>query len=108
MLLQIAEGEAQGLADLVELAAPWLLPVANRLEGGDEAAAERLCEALFADIWRLAPCYDAHFGPPLIWMLSLLRERGLAAVVTPAGAAPLGAEDLAALWFGEEESSSGA
>jgi hypothetical protein len=107
-LTAMSGGDTKALSSLVDLVGPWLLPVVERLCGGDSSKAGSLCERLFVEIWRLSPCYDANFGPALAWMLLLLRE--LAEAPSPQFPEPLSTDSktLARLWFGELETSDGA
>jgi len=107
LLDAMAGGDEAALQSLVGVAGPWLLPVAERLRAGDSGAAASLCVRLFAQIWRMSPCYDGNHGPPLAWMLLVLRELAEVPMGDAVAAYP---EDLAVLeqiWFGEKGGAGG-
>ena len=108
IITAMGTGDMQALAELVGLAGPWLLPVAQRLCGDDPKAAADLCEQLFVQVWQLSPCYDANLGPPLAWMLLLLRELAGVAAASGGCSYPADSGGLARLWFGEVKASDGA
>jgi len=109
----MAGGDRDALRSLVQCTGPWLYPVALRLVGGDGKAGAALCVRLFGEIWRLSPCYDRNLGPPLAWMLLVLRdESGCAdkgsvpvASLDPQG---LDSQALERLWFAEPGGNDGA
>ncbi len=106
-LVAMAGGDESALASLVAMAGPWLLPVAQRLRGGDSDEAASLCEQLFVHVWQQSPCYDSNLGPPMAWMLLLLRE--LAKVSDRSCSEPTWEDSasLARVWFGEDGGDSG-
>ncbi len=104
----MAGGDRDALLSLVVLVGPWLFPVAERLLAGDAGAAASLCERLFVLIWRMSPCYDGNHGPPLAWMLLVLRELAEVPTSETAAAYPADSDALARLWFGEKGGHDGA
>jgi hypothetical protein len=108
LLAAMAAGDQNALASLVVASGPWLFPVAERLLAGDSIAAASLCERLFVVIWRMSPCYDGNHGPPMAWMLLVLRELAAVPVSETATAYPADSGALAQLWFGEKGGTYGA
>ncbi len=99
-------GDREALRSLVQSCSPWLYPVARRLAGGDAEAGELLAVRLFVEVWRLSPCYDHNLGPPMAWMLLLLRqEAGVVDKAAPTGGGER--RSLVSVWFGEEGNSDG-
>jgi len=106
LIAAMAGGDRDALRSLVQCTAPWLYPVARRLVGGDGDVGSALCVRLFVEIWRVSPCYDRNLGPPMAWMLLVLRdEAGCAdkSSVSVASLDPQGLDSqvLERLWFAE-------
>ncbi len=108
LLDAMAAGDRDALSSLVGLVGPWLFPVAERLMAGDSDAAASLCERLFVLIWRMSPCYDGNHGPPLAWMLLVLRELAEVPMSETAAGYPSDSDGLARLWFGAKGGGDGA
>jgi RNA polymerase sigma-70 factor (ECF subfamily) len=64
------------LAELYDRHAPCLFATARRITGED-AAATAAVEDLFLSLWDGSARYDAHFGSPQAWLVSLIRENAL-------------------------------
>ncbi len=67
LLVQIAHGSRNALAELYDLLAPLLLALLRSREGSMERARGDLVDA-FARIWRRAPSYERGHGG-LEWVL---------------------------------------
>ncbi|WP_285567495.1 hypothetical protein [Streptomyces sp. RTGN2] len=67
LLVQIAHGSRNALAELYDLLAPLLLALLRSREGSMERAHGELIDA-FARIWRRAPSYEPGHGG-LEWVL---------------------------------------
>jgi len=107
LLDQIGGGDLEAFRSLLGCAGPWIYPVARRLASGDLAAAADLYQRLFLEIWRSSPCYDRNLGPPMAWMLLVLREEAGIAQRLSAAAAPAEQDSLERLWFGDTGGSDG-
>lgn len=71
----MAAGDREALRSFHEAAGPWVYGMLLRL-CADEATGARVLARSFAELWRQAPLYDRHLGPPLLWALAT--ARGLA------------------------------
>jgi DNA-directed RNA polymerase specialized sigma24 family protein len=107
LLDEMGGGDLDAFRSLLQCAGPWLYPVARRLVSGDSVAAAALYQQLFLEIWRISPCYDRNLGPPMAWMLLLLREEAGIADRACADAVPLEQDSLERLWFGDTGGSDG-
>lgn len=69
-------GDKEALRAFVEAVAPWIHGAQLRLSGNTVAAAY-LVEETLKELWRTAPLYDPHWGPPMTWTMAVARSVGV-------------------------------
>jgi len=81
LILRIANGDRQALAELHRLHAARLLGVLIRVIG-DRTDAEDVLQAVFLAVWKRADQFDPRRGRGLSWLVCISRNRGLDLVRT--------------------------
>lgn len=76
LLLRVAAGDAQALADFYDSTAKPLFALAVRILG-DISEAEETIQDVFVQIWKHAPSFDPLIGPAFHWALSITRHRAI-------------------------------
>lgn len=69
----MAEGDSSVLPEFIGYVGPWIHAAVLRATLGQVAAAA-LLEEILAELWRTAPLYDRHFGPPMTWVMAVARS----------------------------------
>ncbi|MFO0773865.1 MAG: sigma-70 family RNA polymerase sigma factor [Nitrospiraceae bacterium] len=76
LIARVTQGDDAAFEVLYDLAAPVLFPLAMRMLGSREEAADTLQDVLL-EIWRKASRYDVTRGTPMAWLVGLTRQRAL-------------------------------
>jgi len=75
LLARIAEGDQNAFEELYKTTSPNLFAVAVRILGRSEA--EEALQESFVSIWQHARSYVPDKSPPLVWLISIVRNRCL-------------------------------
>jgi RNA polymerase sigma-70 factor (ECF subfamily) len=76
LLAECAGGDRASLAELYRVSGPTLFAISVRILRRRDIAEEVLQDA-FVSIWRNAGSYDLRQGPPMTWMVSIVRNRSI-------------------------------
>jgi RNA polymerase sigma-70 factor, ECF subfamily len=68
--------DERALAELVELATPWLLGIAQAMLS-DRDEAEEVVQETFTIVWRRVDLFDRESGRLLPWLLRITRNRAI-------------------------------
>jgi len=74
LLAAVGQGDSAAFGSLIEATGAQVYGALMRFTG-DEVAATALLRATYAEVWRLAPCYDRQAGPVGSWVLALCRAQ---------------------------------
>ncbi|MCP4867470.1 MAG: hypothetical protein GY898_01975 [Proteobacteria bacterium] len=76
LIESMGTGDEEALQEFVTLVAPWIHGAQLRLSGNTVAAAY-LVEETLKELWKTAPLYDPHWGPPMTWTMAVARLIGM-------------------------------
>ncbi|MEE7462323.1 RNA polymerase subunit sigma-70 [Methylobacterium fujisawaense] len=79
LLADIAQGEADRLAELYDLTSPKLYGLILRIQR-DRGLAEDVLQDVYMRIWQAAGAYSPEVGPPLPWLCTIARNRAIDSV----------------------------
>ena len=77
---RVGAGDRRAFEALYDRHAPVVLGVAQRMVGGDRAAAEDVAQEAFLTLWRSRGAYTAARSAPRSWLLTLTRSRAIDAL----------------------------
>jgi RNA polymerase sigma-70 factor, ECF subfamily len=76
LLTLIAKGDRRAFGRLYDRSSEVLFTLSLRMLG-DREEAEDLLQEVYTEVWRKSVRYDARRGPPMAWLITLTRSRGI-------------------------------
>jgi RNA polymerase sigma-70 factor, ECF subfamily len=76
LLTLIAKGDRRAFGRLYDRSSQVLFTLSLRMLG-DREEAEDLLQEVYTEVWRKSVRYDARRGPPMAWLITLTRSRGI-------------------------------
>ena len=76
LLTLVAKGDRRAFGQLYDRSSQVLFTLSLKILG-DREEAEDLLQEVYTEVWRKSVRYDERRGPPLAWLVTLTRSRGI-------------------------------
>ncbi len=76
LMARLAKSDQKALAQLYEQTSSLLFTLALKILGNPREAAESVLQ-VYVDLWRKAVRYDPRRGTPMVWLVTLTRNRAV-------------------------------
>lgn len=86
LLIRMARGDHKALEQVYDQTGSVLFTLAVRILGEPREAAD-LVEQIYLDLWRKSVRYDPRRGTPMVWLMTLTRNRAVERLRTRSGPA---------------------
>ncbi len=91
LMARLAKGDQKALAQLYEQTSSLLFTLTLKILGNPREAAD-LVQQVYVDLWRKAVRYDPRRGTPIVWLVTLTRNRAVERFRSRPGPAQAGSE----------------